>query len=121
MFVVFRRPICAPQPVELRRTGRRLASSDDPAPGPWAPARLLSEYGAHWLEATEGGALEIVWSDGHSTVVTVPPPPEPGELKAPWTVEFVDGRGAPPLIRMKTLMEWMTSQDDAIRHYSGAG
>ena len=40
-------------------------------------------------------------------------------LDGPWTVEFLDGQGAPARLPLQALISWPESTDPAIRYYSG--
>jgi hypothetical protein len=43
-----------------------------------------------------------------------------GQIDGPWTVNFPPHRGAPSQAQLPTLASWSDSEDDGIRHFSGA-
>jgi len=119
IFVVFRRPSTEPHAVELARDGRRIWPSENPTPSPWPVARLSRRDGRLWLEASREGRYEVRWSDGHRSMIEVPALPPSVQVAGPWRVQFLDGRGAPPLLEMERLTDWSSHPNEGVRYYSG--
>lgn len=99
VFVVFRRPL----------------------PAKWTTSLDLKNVTAFenlYLGRTNG-AVKATCSDGSSREIPVNAAPVSTELTGPWTVKFLDGRGAPDQIRMDKLSSWAENSDPGVKYYSG--
>jgi hypothetical protein len=72
------------------------------------------------LRLWEGSARAVVsYSDDTEKTISTDSSSESLTLAGPWQVRFLDGRGAPPQIRLDTLMSWTEHADPGVRYYSG--
>ena len=70
------------------------------------------------LTATKSGSYNVTLSNGRVKKVVVNALPQM-TIASPWQVSFQQGWGAPANTTFNKLIDWSTSEDDGIRHYSG--
>jgi len=128
VFVVFRSPTAAMDPViALRHGGRQLwsidpksnqSSSKDENP---VPAATVSGSGANaaTLLAREPGRYELQFASGKAKTLEVPGIPAPQTIAGPWNIHFDPKVGGPGDVVFAQLEDWAKRPEDGIKYYSG--
>ena len=98
----------------------------DPATGEMAEAQTykLTQAGATVpLRLEPDGSVFVVFRRAASSSASAPPidpdPREPIPLTGPWTVQFLQGWGAPPSLTLDRLISWTDHPDPGVRFFSG--
>lgn len=110
VFVVFRRPIGATDPVVgVTRNGRPVGSGID---------LTLARHGLR-LATDEPGEYVLTTASGRTHRVVVPAPEPPLGLHGPWDLRFPAAWGAPPRVSLPHLISWTQSSDQGVKYFSG--
>jgi len=112
------------QVVGLCQYGRALPAEEIEALSKSRPATndLPKEPAFDYVsrEITGNGAYEIRTADGATRSFVLSNLPPPAEIKGPWEVSFVAGRGAPAKIVMEELGSWSAHAEAGVKYYSGS-
>jgi hypothetical protein len=109
-------------PLHLEPWGSAFVVFRRPLPENWVVSTVPAEPASAAGELlTASATAKITYADKRSEIITLPVPPPALVIPGPWTVEFKDGRGAPPVATFATLTSWSEHADPGIRHYSGTG
>ncbi len=121
IFVVFRHAPTRPHVVEVVHNGRRVLPRESSSVAPAWPEVTVEADESHqvWLEASVPRLYDVIWSHGATSRVQIAHSPIVVPVSGPWTVRFLDGRGAPSEVRWPELLDWTAASDPNIRYYSG--
>jgi hypothetical protein len=78
----------------------------------------ISLYKSKYL-INDNAILDFQYNSGKTERIKVAKVKSEITIQTPWTVKFLDGRGAPESITMPSLQLWNKNSNTDIRHYSG--
>ena len=108
-------------PIQLDSRGSIFVIFRKPLPKRWVTSvqgNSLVRFGERLL-VNKAGKVRVHYSDKTKSAIVVDQPSKAISIDGPWQVKFLDGRGAPPEVKLDSLVSWTKHPHKDIRYYSG--